>query len=151
MATPDGGSREEDLRMRGLRIVSRFELCQQQSASGSFRPIADVPGDRHSSAMNDLLWSPLIFLPVLVALLAGAWTHRSTMMVRLGTLILVSLYPLPHWYLLRFVRETFLDMNVTTRVVAGQLSALLMVAEFVICPLAFLAAFGIGRAMVRRG
>ena len=89
--------------------------------------------------MSDLPWLPLILAPLLLAGLVGTFARRGRSGFRIAALLLVTLYPVAHWYVLRFLREAFFDLKFKDEAFAASLSSSLMMAELVLCPLIFFA------------
>ena len=100
--------------------------------------------------MGDLLWAIVTAVPLVLAGLAGAFTKQSSKLMQLVALIFVSIYPLPHWYFLRFLRALLFDLNFKDEAVAASITSVIMIAEFALCPIIFLLTLVVGRVRVRR-
>ena len=96
--------------------------------------------------MIDFLSIVLFCIPVVVACLAGALTSRSNRLAWITAMLLASSYPFAHWYLLRFLREVFLDLNSKDEAVAASVTVYLMQAEGAICLIAFVASRAVRRS-----
>ena len=95
--------------------------------------------------MNDLLGVLLLAIPLFLAYFVGRWSSGLRTLPSLIIMVLLSLYPMAHWFLLRLERDTFLDLNWETKVWAAGLTSLLMLIEVPLCAVKFLLARAIAR------
>ncbi len=99
--------------------------------------------------MGDLLWAIVTAVPLVLAGLAGVVSKQASKPIQLTALIFVSVYPLPHWYVLRFLRTLLFDLNFKDEAFAASITSVIMMAEFALCPIIFLLTLVVGR--VRMG
>lgn len=88
--------------------------------------------------MLDLVSVVLFTFPLVLAAWVGAkWSRMRFLWGGLVMLVLVSAFPIAHWYILRFLRFAFLDLTFKSEVVAASVSGMVMLWEIPLCTFAY--------------
>lgn len=102
--------------------------------------------------MASAFYEILLWLPFLLVMIAGWLCGKSkSRMLTVLIAVVLCVYPISHWHLLRFYRNRFLTLNFKDEAVWSAVTSYMVFVEIPACVLIFALFWWLGRRHTKKG